>query len=98
MDGFFISNNSALTKAVKTILLENYRRVNFISLNDFTDRTKIGFEQINLLIRIGASLFLEKIKKLCFAIGKKRFIEVENSVLNEFPKILAIQSRIKMQY
>ncbi len=49
--------------AVATILDERSRNGSFLHLQDFVERTAIGLEQLNILVRVGALGFTGKTKK-----------------------------------
>ena len=51
--------------SLERILEARSRSGNFMHLQDFLQRTGIGMEQANILIRIGAFRFTGKIKKSC---------------------------------
>jgi DNA polymerase-3 subunit alpha len=48
---------------IERMVKERYRHGNYLHLQDFIERTEIGLEQLNVLIRIGALRFTGKNKK-----------------------------------
>ncbi len=88
----FVHIKQLSTKAVEIILLEKSQHGSFISLMDFIDRTKIGIEQINLLIRVGAFRFSGKNKKALlwesnFFYKKSQKTLVTDSILFEVQQV-----------
>ena len=59
----FIHIKSLQSKLVETILEERKANGEYLSLTDFIERTNVGLEQLNILIRIGALRFTGKSKK-----------------------------------
>ena len=59
----FIHIKALQTKLVETMLDERKANGAYTGLNDFIERTHIGLEQLNFLIRIGAFRFTGKSKK-----------------------------------
>ena len=59
----FIHIKSLQNKMVEKILDERKTNGEYLSLTDFIERTAIGLEQLNILIRVGALRFTGKSKK-----------------------------------
>lgn len=86
----FIHVQGLEEKVVESLLEERERHGSYLHLQDFIERTAVGLEQLNLLVRVGALRFTGRSKKELlweanFLQKKNRYTPVHNPMFTEPP-------------